>query len=278
MESPRLIIDDGLHLADVGGWAAEKYKLVALYATMFSRAMRRKWPSLTYIDLFAGSGRCRLGDSGRIALTSPTTVLGLSDRFDRYIFCESASDVAAALRVRAARDFPDRTAHILCGDANALLRQILDLIPAQQNLAFCFADPYKLANLHFDTIEQLATRKIDFLVLIPSGMDANRNKKIYCASDNRVVERFCGQPDWRSRWEVESAAGKSFERFIVEEFGRAMKRIGYIEPGLQYAQAIRSDEKNLLLYRLVLYSRHRLGEKFWKETQKYATPQIDLGF
>jgi len=41
---------------------------------------------------------------------------------------------------------------------------------------------------------------------------------------------------------------------------------------------IRSDDKNLRLYRLALYSKNKLGPKFWKETTKYSDPQTGFEF
>ena len=57
-----------------------------------------------------------------------------------------------------------------------------------------------------------------------------------------------------------------------------MQTLGYIDPGLQEAIMIRSDEKNLPLYRLALYSKKKLGPKFWKEAKKYSDPQTGFDF
>jgi hypothetical protein len=119
---------------------------------------------------------------------------------------------------------------------------------------------------------------MDFLVLIPSSMDANRNEQNYIQPRNKTLDNFVGNADWRSRWAKEKAMGKSFENFVVEEFGRSMHRLDHIDPGLKEALLIRSDEKNLPLYRLALYSKHKLGPKFWKETKKYSDPQTGFGF
>jgi three-Cys-motif partner protein len=147
--------------------------------------------------------------------------------------------------------------------------------PSKSNkvLGFCFVDPYKMANLKFSTIEALSRRFMDFLVLIPSGMDAHRNEGLYVREGNRTVGEFVGNPDWRAGWRAEKSTGKTFEAFIVEEFGRSMSRLKYPAPSLEKAAVIRSDEKNLLLYRLMLYSRHQLAGKFWQQAKKYTNPQ-----
>ena len=39
---------------------------------------------------------------------------------------------------------------------------------------------------------------------------------------------------------------------------------------------VKSDEKNLPLYYLALFSRNKLAHKFWDEVLKYGTDQISL--
>lgn len=109
-------------------------------------------------------------------------------------------------------------------------------------------------------------------------MDANRNEQNYVLSRNKTRENFVGNPDWRRHWDEEKAAGKPFDHFVVEEFGRSMHKLHYIDPGIRDALLIRSDEKNLPLYHLALYSKHKLGGKFWKETKKYSDPQTGFDF
>jgi hypothetical protein len=55
-----------------------------------------------------------------------------------------------------------------------------------------------------------------------------------------------------------------------------MKSLGYLEQPLDRMKLVRSDEKNLPLYYLALYSRHSTAHKFWKDVLKYSTPQGNL--
>jgi three-Cys-motif partner protein len=142
-------------------------------------------------------------------------------------------------------------------------------------LSFCFLDPFNMKNLHFVTVKKLSERFMDFLVLIPSGIEA-RNESRFISKRSRVMEDFCGSSDWRECWLHQKEKGKSFEIFAVEEYGRSMESLGYRDPGIENSVLIRSDIKNLPLYRLVLYSRHQLGKKFWNQARKYSDPQRDL--
>jgi three-Cys-motif partner protein len=280
MDESAALDDDGLITPVIGSWGEEKYRLVALYSSLFAKSMKNKWECLVYIDLFSGAGQSRIRGTRRIVNASPLIVLGLSDKFDRYIFCEKARRECEALQKRINREFPDTWTHVISGDANLKLDEILAKMPDFRKnfrvLAFCFVDPFALSNLHFETIRQLSTRFMDFLVLIPSGMEAHRFVTKYTKEPNSPVDLFLGSSGWRTSWREAQKNRTPFERFIVEEFGKAMEDLGYLTPGLEDTKLIRSDEKNLLLYRLVLYSRHALGKEFWRQAKKYSQPQQEM--
>ncbi len=94
------VSDDGLPVSEVGEWTEEKHRLVGYYAGMFATAMKRKWDSRVYIDLFAGSGLSRLKETGKIIPGSPFCALNIKDKFDRYIFCDSDKRNVKALEHR----------------------------------------------------------------------------------------------------------------------------------------------------------------------------------
>ncbi|MDJ0864375.1 MAG: three-Cys-motif partner protein TcmP [Gammaproteobacteria bacterium] len=260
----------------------DKHRLLLHYASLFLRSMRHKWEILVYLDLFAGPGLCHVRDTTRFYRSSPTAILTIPERFDRYIFCEAESGHADALRQRVARDAPDRHVAVLSGDANALVYEALAKTPtatrSHRVLSFCFLDPFQPKNLSFKTIARLADRYMDFLVLIPSGMDANRNEHNYTRESNTTLDDFLGNSAWRDRWSGARNRGQTFEKFVVEEFSRAMTTLDYIDPGLENTAVVRSQDKNLLLYRLALYSRNKLGAKFWRESRKYTDPQLGWDF
>jgi len=273
---------DGSVCAEVGSWAEEKHRLLAHYATLFVRSMRAKWDELVYLDLYSGPGECRIRGSARHYRSSPTIIYELEDAFSSYIFCDFKQENIEALRARLTRLDQPRKFTLFCGDANEIVREALDAIPrgskTKRVLSFCFLDPFKLSNLRFETVRSLADRYIDFLVLIPSGMDAHRNVSIYTQEANVILDSFLGNAVWRERWITEQENGALFEQFVCREFGRSMEALDYIDPGLERLVPIRSQDKNLLLYRLGLYSRNKLGTKFWTETQKYTNPQTGFDF
>lgn len=253
IESFKSLDDDGLPTPEIGAWGEEKYRHVQLYASLFIKSMRAKWDALIYLDLFAGSGRSQIRGTSRIVSASPLLILGMPEGFDKYVFSEEDKKSAEVLEIRCRRDFPNRKVTIITGNANASADNILAEMPrpgrTQKVLGFCFLDPFQMQNLHFETIKTLSQRFMDFLVLIPSSMDANRNEQNYILRRNKTLENFVGNPEWRDSWTNEKTAGKSFDNFVVEEFGRSMQKLEYIDPGLREALLIRSGEKNLPLYR-----------------------------
>ena len=92
-------MDDGLTTPEIGAWGEQKYRLVSLYAQMFSRSMKGKWDCRVYIDLFAGPGRSRIEGTSRIVAASPIAALAAEPKFDKYIFCESDRDKITSKRV-----------------------------------------------------------------------------------------------------------------------------------------------------------------------------------
>ena len=269
--------DDGLVTPEVGGWAVDKYRLLQLYATLFSTAMKGKWTRI-YLDLFAGAGHARIKNTNRIVPASPMLAATIQDPFDKYIFCDKQDQNISALEHRIRQLARPIDATYLIGDANDLVEAVVSAMPRPSSvgrvLTFCFADPYALENLAFATIEELARKYIDFLILIPTGMDAVRNLAIYKPKSNSTVERFLGLKDWRGRWQAIEQTGANFGSFVVDCYGEQMSRLDYRYGGISMTQEIRSTDKNLPLYRLAFFSRSELGEKFWKESLKYSDDQL----
>jgi three-Cys-motif partner protein len=274
------LVDDGLITVEIGNWGEDKYRLLHLYAQIFSVSMTGKWDCRVYIDLFAGSGRSRIKGTNRIVAGSPLVALSVDPSFDRYVFCEKDPDMLSALEKRVARDYPAAKAQFLLGDANEVVMDILNKIPQHKKdfrvLSFCFVDPFNLKDLAFDTIDRLSTKFVDFMVLIATDMDAARNVATYLLPQNEVVERFLGVADWRSEWLAARSDGQSFSSYLMNRFSRQMEARRYIRVRVDETKLVRSTEKNLPLYRLALFARHPVAKRLWEQALKYSDPQRDL--
>ena len=272
--------DDGRLLQEVGEWGATKYALVKHYAEMFATSMKEKWDSRVYIDLFAGAGRARLEESRRIIPTSAFLTLGVRQPFDSYVLCELVASNVDALRARVEREPLASRVAIVHGDCNVQASAIVEKLPTPSSthrvLGFCLADPFRLRDLKFRTISTLSERFVDFLVLIPSYMDAHRNLDAYLDSRSTVVSEFLGDPSWREQWRrrIDQRAPQEFGLFVVDQFGHAMKREGFLYAGLGDEVPVR--DRGRLLYHLAFFSRSELGMKFWREARRSSNQQMDL--
>ena len=280
LERLPILKDDGLITPEVGLWAEYKYRLVWNYAKMFAASMKAKWDARVYIDLYAGAGRSRLENTKTIVPASPLLAMAIPNKFDKYIFCENDKEKMQALKARVERDYTGSNVSFIGADVNKNIEEIISNIPRHYKgfkvLTFCFVDPFNVKNLNFQSIKILAEKYIDFLILIPSGMDANRNISYYIVESNTAVEDFTGASQWRDEWRLEGARWENFGLFFADLFGRQMRALNYFYEGLADMVYVRSTEKNLPLYHLAFFSRNELGKKFWKEAKKYSDDQLDL--
>lgn len=274
--------DDGLYLPPpVGVWAQKKHRILYHFSSMFATSMGKNkvWDEIVYIDLFSGAGRAKIKDLANIVETSPMLALGLPNQFDRYIFCELASENLSALKARVKEKHPDNNVRYVAGDVNLKTDEILSHLPKYSKdykvLTFCFADPFNLGNLHFSTIRRLSDYRMDFLVLLPV-MDPTRRKHLLTKPEDKVVARFTGNEYWRHAWKEEESNNTSFDIFIAKLFSESMGKMGHKYGGLDHSTLTRATEKNIAIYRLGFFSKHELGEKFWKEALKASIDQRSL--
>jgi len=270
--------DDTYETPDAGNWAEDKGGLFAYYCEQFATAMKKRWDARVYIDLFAGAGKVRARETGKVLLGSPLLALAVRYPFDKYIFCERIKQRLEVLKRRVSDMHPTAQVAYVGGDVNECVREILRELPAHSPsykvLGFCFADPFRMQDLKFATLLDLAQRYMDFLVHIPA-MDPMRAWKPYLNPANHTVDDFLGKSDWRDAWHRESSPPRP-DVFVARAFTRRMKEIGFNYGGFDDAVLIRSTEKNLPLYRLVFFSKHQLGGRFWRQATKGTLQQGTL--
>jgi three-Cys-motif partner protein len=271
---------DGLLEQDAREWALRKYRLVGTYCDIFTGGMHKKWKQLVYVDLFAGAGHTRIQEGDRIVRNAALVAMSVPHPFTKYILCEKNELNFQALKVRVERDFAHLDCVVLHCDSNTSADRILRELPpysAENNrLAFCFVDPYSL-DLNFGTIRALGGSLVDFLILQALQMDGNRNVERYIDDENTRIAKYLGKPDWRARFDGDTAKNRgNFIRFLADEYQDQMRLIGYQEEKL--FEEFRSTDKNLPLYYMAYYSKHRRGSDFFKEVSKRLTDQLTLGF
>lgn len=271
--------DDPWICPEVGAWTEEKHRLVSYYSTLFSSGMKDKWDKLVYLDLYAGAGCCRIRGTSKRIMGSPLLALSVKDPFDKYLFCEEDPIKLDALKSRTPRIAPTANVVYVSGDCNKRTAEILAEIPVGSStdtvLTLCFADPFDIG-LRFDTLRRLSDRYVDFVVLLAVWMDANRAYKRYVMEDAIKVDCFLGSTTWRDRWKIAQEETIPFPKFLASEFAKGMESLGYLPTPLHRMKAVRSDEKNLRLYYIALFSRKEIAFKLWDEVLKYSTDQRGL--
>jgi three-Cys-motif partner protein len=271
-------IEDGLVMnEDVGSWTAEKYRQFQLYAHQFTRGMKGKWGSLVYLDLYSGAGQSRLKTTKDILLGSPLIALSLDVKFDHHFFCEKNPEKLAALQQRVLARFPSADVKFVAGDCDDPTFGLSDSIP-KGALTLCFVDPYGI-DIRFDTIRALAQgRRIDFLCLLASRMDAGRNPHNYTKEECKKVDLLLGSESWREDWDKHKegvAREPNLGDFICREFGRKTEGLGYMPTELHEMRPIR-DDAGRLIYHLALFCKHQQAKDFWRKASTYSQPQKNL--
>jgi three-Cys-motif partner protein len=270
------VADDGLPTPEVGAWAEEKYRLIALYDRLFSTGMKRKWDQRVYIDLYAGAGYSRTKEKGTIMKGSPLIALTVPDAFDKYIFCEENPELLEALKARANRIAPGANISYVLGNCDAEIDRIFREIPtASSVLTLCFLDPFTFG-LKFETLRKLSRARIDFLVLLAVYMDANRNYDHYVDGQSTKIDEALGSCEWRDRWRAVGVRRGGLGQFLAREFARSMTALGYLDTPLNQMRLVRAVENNAPLYYLALFSRHETAFKLWKQGLKYSTDQMSF--
>lgn len=273
--------EDGLFTPEVREWSKEKYRLVGSYCDIFTSGMKNNWDQLVYIDLYAGAGYARIKETQKIYKSSSLIALSIPKPFTKYIFVEADLKRCEALQSRVNRDYKDFDVEIINGDCNCLVDEIIRSIPkfSKSNtlLPFCFIDPFSL-NLNFKTIQRLGTNRLmDFLILQALHMDANRNLTKYLNDENDKISLYLSSPQWRDDFNREYMMySNNFVKFLADQYQKQMKKFDYIND--QQMHQIRSNVKNLPLYYLAFYSKHKRGIDFFKRIKKYANPQMKMEF
>jgi three-Cys-motif partner protein len=145
--------DDGLPTwEEAQHWTEQKLYLWYRYLDITTDAMFDKVPfrgGLVYVDLFAGAGVCTFKDTGKRIPGSIYIAAHMTKPFCKIIACEENQDYAEACKSRLDNTYVKNRCHVLHGDCNQLIDQVVSLIPPD-TLTIAFIDPKGL-DAHFST-------------------------------------------------------------------------------------------------------------------------------
>lgn len=271
--------DDGLPVRDVGIWTEGKLFFWNRYIDITTRAMvgHRKWPAeLAYVDLFAGSGICKLKDSGRRIPGSVLIAANAPKQFRAILAIERDSKLAIALDTRLKKTPAAAVAKVFHGDCNTEIDKLVQYIP-ERALTLGFIDPESL-NVDFETVKKLSDcGQVDLLILFADKMDLVRNVDRYEKERPSVLDKMMGpHSHWRELWaQLTNRNADNICRLFKDEYKHQLaNQLGYRVFGEQVMESTNGP-----IYRLIFASKSEKGLEFWdKVTQKDRGGQMGLPF
>jgi three-Cys-motif partner protein len=262
--------DDGLPAEEVGIWVINKHKSLRRYVDI-SRGARKKFlgegnAGATYIDLFCGTGRARIRETGAWIDGSAVSAWKIAQG-GRAPFSEIlVADIDQTRRTSCVERLRRAGAPVreLSGSALAAAKETITSVD-QYGLHFAFLDPYNLGELDFSIIETLLQlKRIDLLIHF-SVMDLQRNLERNIASVGGVFDRFA--PGWRDVVGLDASLSE-IRRLVFEYWRGQIAKLGArTAPDVQLI----TGEKNQRLYWLLLATKHQLARKFWAVAANYQT-------
>jgi len=262
---PPPIAADGLPARPTGPWVFDKKHYFERYVDIFTRGVGKKWAGkLSYVDLFSGPGRSIVRDTAEEVNGSP--LLSLKYDFAQYIFVD-VPEVLSILECRLTSHPKRSQIALIEGDCNSVIGRVAKTL-STDHLTLAFIDPTGL-QIKFSTIKSLVhNRSVDLFMTIQFGMGIRMNLPLYIRTHGVALSNFMGNEDWRQ----DAEAGGSISSFARRVLNRYMGQLRGL--GFQTVQdrevEVRTSETNLLLYFMVLASRHRLGGEFWRKATQIA--------
>ncbi len=249
---------DGLITRESGLWIKRKHYYLKEYIKIFTTGMGNKWSGrLTFIDLFAGPGRCLIERAKAEEEGSP--ILALQYPFGKYIFVEESPVLMEALKQRCANSPKKDSVVFIENDSNKSIHEVVGQMPSG-NLNLAFIDPTDI-DIHYETIKVLSQcpNGVDLLMNIQYGMDIKRNFKIYRGQGEvSKLARFMGTDFDLSRLKK--------PRDVVEFYKIRIGELGY--KTVEFRDIAVKNTKNAQMYFLLFASKHQTGLKFWREISK----------
>ena len=257
---------DGLIVRPSGIWIRQKYYYLKRYLDIFSKGMKNKWSgNLTYLDLFAGPGRCLIEAVNKEEDGSP--LIALQYDFKKYVFIEESKELLEALKARCKNSPKFDRIEFIEGDCNNVADKIISNVdPAGLNLIFI---DHTGIDLHYKTVERIVkAKRADVLINVQFGMDITRNFIAYKQKgDNSKLGLFLGS---NVAWDKINNP-----RDAVKLYKERIKELGY--QIVEFKDITIRNTLNAPMYFLLFASKNPRGLYFWKEiTKKDPSGQLEL--
>ncbi len=253
--------ESGVVVQCIGKWSEDKHRYLERYLAATGNVRSKFVPprgpgGAAFVDLFAGPGRGRVRPTGQLVDGSPLIALNQRVPFSRLIFCDVLPQNVAALKVRSGSRARVAAVSVIEGDSNEEIGAVLRMVPPD-GLNVALLDPYRLADLRFDTIGRLATlKRMDLIIFFPVG----------------EIRRWgSDKPDTYGP-ALRRAVGPASEADVLACVKDPLAAIRLLQRNLEsrydyvaensFTASIRNDS-NTVLYHLVFASKHAKGQEIW---------------
>jgi three-Cys-motif partner protein len=264
--------DDGLPVDEVGAWAKDKHDRLRRYIFAASGARKKFLPpagqGASYIDLYSGSGKAIIRDTGETIDGSPLVAFkcahDCNSRFSEIHLADAdpSKRSAAAKRIELLGSIAIQHD----GSAEQAVKSVSNYLNPY-GLHFAFLDPFNLQDLPFSVISSLAKfTRMDMLIHV-SAQDLQRNLDRYLAEGDARLEIFA--PGWRKMVDL-SQSQAAIRAAIFEYWCSSITKLG-----LSPASGVElvSGEKNQRLYWLVFVSRSDFAKSLWEDIRELKGQQ-----
>ena len=262
--------DDDLPVDEVGIWALEKHERLRKYISA-SRGARRKYlppvgtGGATYIDLYCGSGKAVIRDTGQEIDGSPLVAFKCARdgnaRFSEIHIgdADAAKRSSAAKRIRALGSVAIEHE----GPAERAIASVANHLNPS-GLHFAFLDPFSLQDLPFSVIRELSRfQRMDMLIHV-SAQDLQRNLHSYVKNGDERLETFA--PGWRKIVST-TQSQQAIRAGLMNHWLSSIRALG-VSPaeGIELV----SGERNQRLYWLVFVSRSDFATGLWEDIRQVS--------
>lgn len=227
--------DDGIvPIREVGEWTQNKLGILQSYLGPFAKACTSagRW---YFVDTMAGSGLCRIRESGQILRGSTLIALNVDPPFAGVLSLELERASAEALARRTA-PFGER-ARVVNADANQRLAAELAAFIPRDKPVLILMDP-EGTELDWATVSAAARhrvgkKKVELLILfmttgVPRMLPVERDIELH--NEMRLNRLFPPEADWRRVWEERRDGliepGEARQRYVAE-YSKGLEGLGY---------------------------------------------------
>jgi len=273
--------EDGLLVRGVKPHSAEKSRLVSRGIETVSSAMSGQWFAsrfgVQYVELYSGPGRLLDVSTGREQIGSPLEALVVRKPFTHYVFADFSQDCVDALSARVGTRHDVDTVR---GDANDLahLGRIGEILNPRA-LVIAYLDPARPQDLHWATVEHLASRfkYLDLIINLPVNSLMRGILGAYHAGGRSpgAAGRFLNHaaPQELIAPNVDQPNTPATIDAIRRHYDDQLLSLGFKKPARRTVNFPADNP----YYDILLASRHDRGLELWNKTNPIPVdPQLSL--